>query len=115
MNRPRDWGNDSSETLAPNLLEELDTLKGLLHTENRAATQGALPAISHDIPVLAERVPPEPPPAVAPGAEMDTWSAPTAEELEAVIDALLERQLPRLRAQLRQQLLDELQLRGLIP
>ena len=95
----------------PDLLGELHSIKGLLDDELHTAA-----AVDNNaIPVLDEVVVPSPP-AAAPQAtaRRSTPSPALEQEMEAMVDRIIDKEMPRIRVELKRVMLAELRLRGVL-
>ncbi len=102
----------------PDLLGELHSIKGLLDDELHTAA-----AVDNNaIPVLDEVVVPSPPAAVprassaAPQAtaRRSPPSPALEQEMEAMVDRIIDKEMPRIRVELKRVMLAELRLRGVL-
>ncbi len=101
----------------PDLLGELHSIKGLLDDELHTAA-----AVDNDtIPVLDEVVvpssapePASPPPAARPTPRRPAVPANLEQEMEAMVDRIIDKEMPRIRVELKRVMLAELRLRGVL-
>lgn len=105
----------------PDLLHELDSIKGLLDDELHTASavdNGEIPVLS-DV-VTATTAPtaatPVSPAAPAPPAASARRSPPPdlGQDMEAMVDRIIDKEMPRIRVELKRVMLAELRLRGVL-
>ena len=116
MNDHDDLFDGSKRRKSPNLLNELDSIKGLLDDElvtASAVDNNAIPVLNDVVAPSASPAPPAKPAAPAPSPQQSL--PPNLEqEMEAMVDRIIDKEMPRIRVELKRVLLTELRLRGII-
>jgi hypothetical protein len=118
---------DSKKKSASELLAELNRVRALLATRAPAKKDDDIPLLDDVVGTDAEPEPatlagggeevaaaPDTTAAPAPGPIPDAAPLPSEEELQGLIDQIIDREMPRIRLELKRVLRDELRMRDLL-
>lgn len=114
---------DSNKKSAAELLRELRRVRAILEANNPDGSKEDIPLLKEVVPArksappAAASAPPPPGPAPEPAPEPVAEPAaelPSEQELEAMVDRIINQEMPRIRLELKRVLRDELRLRGLL-
>lgn len=104
---------DHAKKSAAEILAELNRVRALLATRASAKAEEDIPLLDEVVATGAEPKAAAPAASTAPQA-MTPPTLPSEEEMQALLDQIIDREMPRIRLELKRVLRDELRMRNLL-